>query len=334
MRAVPSHEPNQPVPSTRSGAVAIVGRPNVGKSTFLNAALSVELAVTSKTPQTTRTTLLGVVRREVDGVTCELRLLDTPGLHDASRTALNKRMNRVARAATADADVVVLMASVPPKETSRPLTPHSGDLAIAKELDPKAKVILVVNKIDRVKEKARLLDLLAQWSRVRDFESIVPISALTEDGVNLVLDEVARRLPEGRLEFEADDITDRPTRYFAAEYIREQVLKRSWEEVPHATTVSIDAFEENEKNARISATIHVERLGQKKILVGQKGSMLKEIGHDARMRMAELLGKPVHLELFVRETPNWRDNPQLLEELGYGEGKEPKAARPAKQKRK
>ncbi len=331
-RRVTSDEATQPTSEARSGAVAIVGRPNVGKSTFLNAALAVELAITSKTPQTTRTTLLGVVRREVDGAPAEIRLLDTPGLHEFTDTALNRRMNLAARGASAEADLVVLMVGVPSAAPSRSLAPHPADIAIAKELA--GPVLLVLNKIDRIKDKSRLLGLIEAWSKVRPFEAIVPVSALSDDGVGIVLDEIARRLPVAPHAFSEDDLTDRPLRYFAAEYVREQILRRAHEEVPHATSVTIDVFEESAERAHISATIHVERLGQKKIVIGAGGSMLKQIGTEARRRIAELLGKPVHLELFVRETPGWRDSPALLEEMGYAEVAEPRGAQRAPQKQK
>ncbi len=308
-----------PARAPRAGDVAIVGRPNVGKSTFLNAALAVDLAITSKTPQTTRTTLLGIIHREVEGAAVELRLVDTPGIHEAhgKATALNQRMNRLARASFADTDVVVLMTDF--DATRKVLAPHPADVALAKQLPADARVVLVVNKVDRIKDKARLLTLLEAFARVRAFESIVPISALRDDGVDRVLDEVGKLLPEAEHRHGEDDLTDKPMRFFAAEFVREQVLRRAREEVPHATAVTVESFEETARSARIQATIHVEKLGQKKILVGEHGSMLKSIGTEARLKIAELLGKPVHLELFVRETPNWRDRPTMLDEIGIEE---------------
>jgi len=318
VRAVPTAKrPEAKV--TRSGTVAIVGRPNVGKSTLLNAALAVDLAIVSKTPQTTRENLLGVLHRTLsDGTLAELLLLDTPGLHEG-KTTLNKRMNRVAKQASAAADVVIMTTEVP-KEARRELLPYGPDVALVRQLAQDAKVVLVVNKIDRLKDKTQLFTLIGGWTKVREFEAVVPTSALKKDGVEPILEEVGRLLPEAAHQHGVDDLTDRPSRFFAAQFVREQVLKRAWEEVPHATTVSIEEFEEHGKGVRISATVHVERDGQKKILIGEKGSMLKQIGTDARKRIADLIGVPVHLELFVRTTPGWRDNASLLDELGYAEG--------------
>jgi GTP-binding protein Era len=298
--------------------VAIVGRPNVGKSTLLNAALEQPLAIVTSTPQTTRDTILGVVHVG----NAELALLDTPGLHKAE-SALSRAMNRSARTAARSADVVVFVTDLPPAGKARgALRPHPGDLALLADLAEGQPTVLVINKVDQLKEKGALLPLIDALSKVRAFVAIVPISAKREDGVRRVLDEVAKLVPEGAHRFEPDDITDRPTRFFAAEYVREQVLLSTREEVPHATAVTIEAFEEKARVMRIAATIHVERPGQKKILVGARGEMLKDIGTRARLRIEELIGCPVFLELFVRVTPEWRESPPLLAELGYADGEE------------
>ncbi|HTJ80828.1 MAG TPA: GTPase Era, partial [Polyangiaceae bacterium] len=301
----------------RSGTVAIIGRPNVGKSTLLNAALEVPLAIVTPAPQTTRETLLGVVHRIVDGSPCELALLDTPGLHKAER-ALDHRMNRAARDAASGADVVVFVADASGAVEHTGV--HPGDAALLGDLGAGSRAVLVLNKIDRVKDKARLLPLLEAYAHARAWDSIVPLSARKPDGVDRLLDEIGRLLPEGEHRYGEDDLTDRPARFFAKEYVREQILLFARQEVPHAAAVSIDAFEEGTASrvTRVAATIHVEREGQKKILVGTGGSMLKQIGTDARMRLQEIVGFPVHLELFVRVTPGWRDAPAMLEELGIG----------------
>ncbi len=291
----------------------------MGKSTLLNAALEQPLAIVTSTPQTTRDTILGVVH--VGGA--EIALLDTPGLHRAE-SALSRAMNRSARNAAKSADVVVFVTDLPEAsgDTRRgTLRPHPGDIALLSDLGEGQPTILVLNKVDRVRDKSTLLPLLDALAKVRAFEAIVPISAKKENGVVRVLDEVAKLLPEGEHRFGPDDITDRPTRFFAGEYVREQILLATKEEVPHATAVTIDAFEEKPKVMRIAATIHVERPGQKKILVGAGGAMLKEIGTRARARIEELIGCPVFLELFVRVTPGWRESRPLLDELGYGESK-------------
>jgi GTPase len=342
---------------TRSGSVAIVGRPNVGKSTLLNAALELPLAIVSPTPQTTRDTLLGVVHHRIDGDgdeawLAEVALLDTPGLHRPT-SALDRSMNRAARVAARDADVVVFVVDVPKidkpparrgtpsaaqgakpgaveaatsrtrtrpgdRRGPRPLTPHPGDRKLLEQLGDGQPTLLVVNKVDRVKDKAQLLGFLEALSQLRQFAAVVPISALRQDGVTRVLDEVARLLPEGPHRYGPDELTDKPSRYFAAEYVREQVLLLTRQEVPHATAVTIDRWEIKRSLAIVSATVHVERPGHKKILVGSGGSMLKRIGTQARERLEALVGHPVHLELFVRVTPHWRDTPSLLSEMGYG----------------
>lgn len=309
-RQAPSPEKT---PRTRSGTVAIVGRPNVGKSTFLNAALGVPLAIVTRTPQTTRETLLGVVRHELEeGEIAEIKLLDTPGLHKGER-AIDRFMNREARGAAAGADVVVFFTDLPKKDG--PLRPHPGDLVLLRDIGATAKTVLVVNKVDLVRDKTRLFPLLQALSELRSFEAVVPISALKENGVDRVLTEVGRLLPEAPPAFSEDDLTDRPTRFFAREYVREQVLLSTREEVPHATAVTIDSFEELPNAFRIAATVHVERPGHKKIVIGKGGEMLKKIGTAARQRIEGLTGNKVHLELFVRVTPKWRDAPEKIAEM-------------------
>lgn len=309
----------------RSGRVALIGRPNVGKSTLLNAALEQPLAIVSPTPQTTRDALLGVVHYG----SAEIGLLDTPGLH-RPRTELGRRMNRTAREAARGADVVVFVTDVPvPKPGPKrpdgagregPLTPHMGDRTLLADITGDTPTILVVNKIDRLRDKTRLLPLLEALSRVRQFAAVVPISALRESGVTRVLDEVAKLCPERAWRYEEDALTDRPARFFAREYVREQILRATKEEVPHAAAVSIEEYTEPSPGGtvRIEATVHVERPGQKKILIGAGGEMLKRIGTEARRRIEELNGQRVYLKLWIRVTPDWRESREQLEELGYG----------------
>ncbi|WP_438014748.1 GTPase Era [Sorangium sp. So ce315] len=311
----------------RSGRVALVGRPNVGKSTLLNAALGHPLAIVSPTPQTTRDAILGVVHHGP----AEIALLDTPGLH-RPRTELGRVMNQAAREAARSADVVVFVAEAPdparlPRrvkegEDGPPLAPHPGDLTLLADLGSEAPVVFVLNKVDRLRDKALLLPLLDAFSKLREFAAIVPISALREDGVRRVLDEVAKLCPEQDFRFEPDELTDRPTRFFAAEYVREQILRATKAEVPHASAVQIERYVEptGEGALHIDATIHVERPGQKKILIGAGAEQLKRIGTEARLRIEELVGRQVNLKLWVRVTPEWRESLQRLEELGYNKG--------------
>lgn len=313
--------------------MALIGRPNVGKSTILNAALQQPLAIVSPTPQTTRDAILGVVHHN----SAEIALLDTPGLH-RPRTELGRVMNQAAREAARSADVVVFVTDVlargmPParEATAEPargaLRPHPGDVALLADLGTDAPTILVINKIDRLKDKGALLPLIEALSKIRSFAAVMPISALRKGGVARVLDEVERHCPEGPWRYGPDDITDRSARFFAAEYVREQILRATQAEVPHAVAVSIDRFIEPPPNAsgapstvHIDATISVERAGQKRILIGTAGEMLKGIGTRARLRIEALVGRKVNLKLWVRVSPDWRESERQLTELGYRRG--------------
>lgn len=298
----------------RSGKVALIGRPNVGKSTLLNAAVGQALAIVAPIPQTTRNRILGVVLRD----DAQIALLDTPGLH-RPQSRLGRSMNVAARGAAREADVIVFVTDVP-AHPKGPIRVHPGDQTLLSGLGEDLPILLVVNKVDRVRDKALMLPLLEELSKLRDFAAVVPISALSEDGVERVLDEVAKLLPEQGPLFGEDMLTDRPVRFFAAEFVREQIILATREEVPHAVGVEIRSFDEGGKVIRIEAVIHVEREGQKRILIGQKGAAIKAIGIAAREKIEELLEQRVHLELWVDVTPDWRDSPMLIAELGYGEG--------------
>lgn len=301
-------------PPTHAGTVALVGRSNVGKSTLLNAALELPLAIVSGKPQTTRDQLLGIVRHR----SAEIGLLDTPGLHEP-RTGLGRAMNIEAREALRQADVVVFVAAVPQRPPAE-LRPHHADQKLLGTLPADRPVLLVINKIDLLKDKRALLPLIRAFSEARDFAAIVPISALRDDGVHRVLDEIASQLPAGAARHDDDAVTDRPLRYFAAEYVREPILEATAQEVPHAVAVTVDQFLElpGDRPLQVAATIHVERHGQKRIVVGERGAMLTRIGTQARRRIEELSGQKVVLKLWVRVTDNWRDRPGQLAELGYG----------------
>jgi len=293
----------------RSGSAAIVGRPNVGKSTFLNAALGEELAIVSPVPQTTRNRILGIVHRPED----EIALLDTPGIHKP-HSRLGRTLNRTARDATAEADVVVYMTTPPPRADG---AVHPGDRTLLADIGGDKPTILVINQIDRVRDKSTLLPLMQALSGLREFEAVVPISALRGDGIGRVLDEVARLLPVGPRRYEGDELTDRPIRFFVGELVREPILLSTREEIPYAVAVEITRFEENAGGVGIDATIHVEREGQKRILIGKGGEKLKAIGTAARVRIEKMLLKKVHLSLWVRVTPGWTESDSALRELGY-----------------
>jgi GTP-binding protein Era len=307
-------KPVAPSGPARTGTVAIVGRPNVGKSTLLNAALEQRLSIVSPTPQTTRDAILGVVHHG----TAEIELVDTPGLH-RPRNELGRVMNDTAREAARTADVVVFVAEVPAPARA-PAAPHPGDVTLLADIAADRPTILVVNKVDRAKDKTVLLPLIEAYAKVRDFAAVVPVSALKAGAARRVLDEIALLLPEGAWRHAPDDLTDRPVRFFAAEYVREQILRATQAEVPHAVAVSIDRFVEPVAEGgvvHVDATICVERPGQKRILIGTGGEMLKAIGTKARLRIQELAGSKVNLKLWVRVVPAWRQSRAELEELGY-----------------
>jgi GTP-binding protein Era len=304
----------------RFGTVAIVGRTNVGKSTFLNAALGEPLAIVSPRPQTTRDALLGVLNRP----DAQIAFVDTPGLH-RPRTELGRRMNVAAREAARTTDLVVIMLDVSSLTASRDRAEKTplleDDLALLREIPEKTACLVVINKVDLLKDKARLLPMLSALSEVRPLAAAVPISALTKDGVDRVLDAISALLPEGPAGYDASTLTDRPMKFFVREYVREQVLLATGSEVPYATAIHVEEFSDTARVAIIKATIHVEKVGQRAIVVGRGGSKIKEIGTGARKRLEELLGKKVHLELFVRVSPRWKSMPRQLAELGYDDGR-------------
>lgn len=310
----------------RAGTIAIVGRSNVGKSTLLNQILGERLAIVSPLPQTTRDPLLGVLRRE----DAELAFLDTPGIHKP-KTELGSRMNASAMSATESADVIVFVADategsklvkkktkrtdeVPPLEELVP-----DDFALIKSIKTIKKVpsILVLNKVDLVRDKGLLLPLLQSFLNAVPFKELIPISAIKNDGVDRLLDVIAGLLPEGEAAYPEDTLTDKPSSFFAREYVREQVLLSLKGEIPHAVAVSIDNFDEASDKLRIAATLHVEKVGQRKIIVGSGGQVIKELRVGAENRLRRLLGRKVKLELFVRVTPRWKESTRMLAELGY-----------------
>jgi GTP-binding protein Era len=298
----------------RFGNIAIVGRANVGKSTFLNAALGQPLAIVSPLPQTTRDALLGIVTHG----DAQLAFLDTPGLHRA-KTELGRRMNATANEAARAADAVLFVTDPGrPQPRAREPAPDPEDLELLKRLPPKSRVIAAINKVDLVKNKERLLPLLVGLSEARPLEAVVPVTFRRQADVTRVLDLLGPLVPEGEPGYDEETLTDRPSSYFAREYVREAVLESARGEVPHAVAVSLDEYDEAQKTVRIRATIHVEKVGQRKILVGSGGAKLKEIGTRARKRIEGLIERPVFLGLFVRVTPQWKSVPRQLAELGYG----------------
>jgi GTP-binding protein Era len=290
----------------RSGFVSLIGRPNTGKSTLLNALVGQKVAIVADKPQTTRTSIQGVLT--MPGA--QIVFLDTPGIHRAD-TALNKRLMDAVRAAVEERDLLLLLA-----DASRPL---SKDDRQALDLARKAQapVVLVLNKIDLVKDKAALLPLIEQYRAAFEFVDYVPISATKGQGLDQLKKVILQHIPEGPEYFPEDHVTDQPERFLAAELIREKILQATRQEVPHSVAVVVDQWEETGRLTRIFATIRVEREGQKGIVIGTKGAMLKRIGTLARHEMEKLFGVKIYLDLHVRVQPGWRDKAAFLNALDW-----------------
>lgn len=292
---------------TRCGYVTIVGRPNVGKSTLMNRILGQKLSITSKKPQTTRHQILGI---KTEGA-LQVIYVDTPGLHiDDKGRALNRYMNQAASDALRHVDLVVFL-------VDRTAWTDEDEIVLEKLRHARCPVILAVNKVDLLKDKSQLLPQLEQLALKREFVEIIPISA--EKGLNVEALEAAveGRIPEGIHLYPEDQITDRSSRFVAAEMVREKLMRNLGEEVPYGTTVEIEEFRYDEGLLTISALILVEREGQKKIVIGNKGEMLKVIGRDARRDMERMFDCKVMLNLWVKVKRGWADNERALHSLGY-----------------
>jgi GTP-binding protein Era len=289
----------------RAGFVAIVGRPNAGKSTLLNRFVGQKVAIVTSKPQTTRNRIQGIVTRP-EG---QIVFIDTPGLHEG-RTSLNRQMMREVAAALEGIDVLLLMID------AMYTLPQADELLLQKAKRFEGKTILALNKIDRV-PKPKLLPLLTVFSKAFPLAALVPISALKGDGCDELLQEIFKQLPEGEPFFPEDQITDQPERFLASEIVREKATKLTYHEVPHALAVIVDKFEETPKILRIHATLNVERDSQKKILIGRKGDMLKRVGTEARKELEALLGTKIYLELLVKVVPGWRDDPSKVRDLDW-----------------
>jgi GTP-binding protein Era len=292
----------------RFGHVALIGRPNVGKSTLLNTLVGASLSIVTPKAQTTRHRIAGIVTRP----DAQVVFLDTPGLHQGDRRAMNRQMNRVARQVPGEADVIVHVVD------GLRWTDEDEDVwrLIANEPKPR---LLAVNKVDRIDDKARLLPHAAEITRERDYAAVHFIVARRGDGVPALLDDIVARLPEGEAAYGEDEMTDRSERFLAAEFIREQLMLRFSAELPYATAVEIERFEDSAGIARIGAVIWVEREGQKAIVIGAGGQALKAIGTAARRAMEAMFGRRVFLELWVRVKDSWSDDEAALRKLGYSE---------------
>lgn len=300
----------------RSGSVAVIGRPNVGKSTLTNALVGAKVSIVSSRPQTTRHRLLGIATFLATEKTPagQIALVDTPGLHKQqgkfSASAMSRVMNRAARGALEGVDVGLLVI-----EAGR--WDEEDTLAFNVLSDAGIPVVLVVNKIDRMKDKTVLLPFLAQVGEGRNFAAVHLVSALKRNGLDTLVKDLLALLPEAPPMFGEDEITDRSERFLAGELVREQLMRQLGAELPYATTVEIERFAEDGEMLRIGAVIWVERESQKAIVIGKGGARLKEIGSKSRLQMERLFGRKVFLETWVRVREGWSDDETALKAFGY-----------------
>jgi GTPase len=296
-----------------SGFVCIVGRPNAGKSTLLNALVGQKLAIVSPKPQTTRNRVLGVVHlhKAKGSPEAQIVLIDTPGLH-RPENSLGKKMMAEVREAMDGCDLILLIV-----DAAKPAAPED-EFAIELIKKSGTPALLLLNKVDLLRgERQKLLPLMDRYGQLGTFNEVIPISARKREGLDVLVANIGQALPQGPRYFSQDEVTDQPVRFMVAELVREQVLLQTTEEVPHQTTVIVDEFEEGQKLIRIAGTIFCEREGQKRILVGRQGQMLKKIGTAARLQIEQMLGSKVYLELFVKVRPNWRESRMFVEELDW-----------------
>jgi GTP-binding protein Era len=291
----------------RVGMVAVIGRPNVGKSTLVNALVGERVSITSRKPQTTRDRILGV-RTDADA---QYIFVDTPGFQRRHRSALNKRMNDAVTGALTDVDAIVLVIDAAGWT--------AADDVVVSLLPPASdRVILALNKIDLIAQRERLLPLMAASMQRYPFHAIVPVSAEKQRQLDDLLKEVRALLPEGLPLFDADQYTDRSARFLTAERIREKAYRLLGDELPYGVAVTIDRWDETDAGAEIIATLVVDRDSHKGIVIGKEGAKLREISRLARVEIQEMLGKSVHLEVWVRVRKGWSDDPSALRKLGYG----------------
>ncbi|MDP7536424.1 MAG: GTPase Era [Methylococcales bacterium] len=290
------------------GYVALIGRPNVGKSTLMNHLLGQKISITSRKPQTTRHQILGIKTTDLG----QAIFVDTPGMHDGEQRALNRYLNRTADTSLLGVDLVVWLIDS--------LEWHEYDDVIVKKLHRAGiPVILAVNKVDRVKDKQAMLPFFAEAGEKYPFVEIIPVSALKGDNLEQLEQILMKRLPSSALIYPEDQITDRPERFLTAEIIREKLIRRLGQELPHALTVEIERYEEKPAITRIYAIVWVERDTQKNIVIGKQGALLKSIGIDARQDIEVLIDNKVYLQLWVKVKKGWANNERALNSLGFNE---------------
>lgn len=319
--------------SFRSGFVTIIGRPNAGKSTLLNALVGEKIAIVTNKPQTTRTRIQGIVnvKAKKGRPAAQIVFVDTPGVHRPD-SQLNRKMMQEIHEALEGRDLILLIVDASEKfgaanqrvleliesYAGNQVTGHREQVADKDQVfrAEKSVVFLLLNKIDKL-EKEKLLPLIEHYRHLHNFQEIIPISSTKGEGLDVLMDKIVRNLPAGPRYFPEEQLTDQPERFLASEIIREKVLQKTAKEVPYSIAVMIDRYEETEKLTRIAATIYCEREGQKGILIGKRGERLKEIGTDARLELERLLSRKVFLELFVKVKPAWRESPAFVDELDW-----------------
>lgn len=293
----------------KSGYVAIIGRPNVGKSTLINRVLGQKLCITSRRPQTTRHRILGIKTSEDS----QLIYVDTPGLHIDDKRAMNRYMNRAAASSIDDVDVILFVVD------GMNWTEEDEHVLERLKESAKAPVILVINKMDKLVDKEAMLPHIELLSSKFDFANVFPISARKGMNIEQLEAEITQLMPEGELIFPEDQFTDRSSRFLAAELVREQLFRHLGQELPYSITVEIEQFDDEEKLYRIGAVIYVERDGQKSIVIGKKGELLKSVGKGARLEMQSLFDRKIFLRLWVKVREGWGGNERMLKNLGYND---------------
>ena len=293
----------------KSGYVAIIGRPNVGKSTLINRVLGQKLCITSRRPQTTRHRILGIKTTKNN----QFIYVDTPGMHIDDKRAMNRYMNRAAASSIDDVDVILFLVD------GMNWTDEDERVLERLKASAKAPVILVINKVDKLADKEVLLPQIEKLSDEFNFAKVVPISARKGVNVKQLEQEIEALMPEGELIFPEDQLTDRSSRFLAAELVREKLFRHLGQELPYSITVEIEQFDDEGGMYRIGAVIYVERDGQKSIVIGKKGELLKSVGKDARLEMQSLFGNKVFLRLWVKVREGWGDNERMLKNLGYND---------------
>ena len=294
--------------NTRAGYVAIVGRPNVGKSTLMNALIEQKVSITSRKPQTTRHHILGIKTLSET----QILFVDTPGIHSNQKRAINRYMNRAAQSVIADVDVTVML-------VDRHIFTADDEMILERIQKSGCHLILAINKVDRIRQQQEILPIIAALKERVGNRNIVPISASRKENLDALLGVIESSLPASPFYFPPEEVTDRSEKFLVAELVREKLMRQFGEELPYATTIQLERFEAQAKVIQIDATIFVERMGQRAILIGAGGNKLKRVGIDARRDIEKLLDHQVMLRLWVKVKRGWSDDDRALRSLGYGE---------------